>query len=107
MMAARTVVIFAQEIGLQQCQFEGDSETIIKALKAGDMFSSSIGHLVRDTLVIVNSFSSFSFSRIVRQGNVVAHVLTQKARLSFPLLIWMEGVPLDIESIVLANYQSS
>ena len=107
MMAARTVVIFAQEIGLQQCQFEGDSETIVKALKAGDMFFSSIGHLVRDTLIIVNSFSSFSFSSIVRQGNAVAHVLTQKALLSFPLLIWMEGVPLDIESIVLANYQSS
>ena len=89
------------------CQFEGDSKATIKALKAGDMFSSSIGHLVRDTLVIVNSFSSFSFSCIVRQGNAVAHVLTQKTRLSFPLLIWMEDVPLDIEYIVLADYQSS
>lgn len=75
MMAARRAVIFAQEIGLQQCHFEGDSEIIIKALKAGDMFFSFFGHLVRDTLVVVNSFTSFSFSNIVRQGNAVAYAL--------------------------------
>ena len=102
MMAARREVIFAQEIGLQQCQFEGDSETIIKALKAGDMFSSSFGHLV-----IVNSFSSFSLSHIVRQGNAMAHALAERAYLSFPLLVWMEDVSSDIESTVLVDYQSS
>ena len=75
MMAARRAVIFAQEIGLQKCQFEGDSKTIIKALKIGDMSSLAFGHLVRDTLAIVNSFLDFSFSHIVRQGNVVAHAL--------------------------------
>ena len=37
----------------------------------------------------------------------MAHALAQIARLSFPLLIWMEDVPMDIEYIVLANYQSS
>ena len=46
----RRAVIFAQEIGLQKCQFEGDLETIIKALNGGDMSSSSFGHLIRDTL---------------------------------------------------------
>ena len=66
MLAARRVVIFAQEIGLQKCHFEGDSETIIKALKIGDMSSSPIGHLVRDILTIANSFLDFSFSHIVR-----------------------------------------
>ena len=55
-------MIFAQEIGLQKCQFEGDSKTIIKALKIGDMSSSSFGHLVRDTLAIVSSFMDFSLS---------------------------------------------
>ena len=54
---------------------EGDSETIIKALKIGDMPSSPFGHLVRDTLAIVNSFLEFSFSHIVRQGNFVTHAL--------------------------------
>ena len=76
MMAARRAMIFAQEIGLQKCHFKGDSKTIIKALKIGDMSSSPFGHLVRDILAIVNSFLDFSFFHIVRQGNVVAHTLT-------------------------------
>ena len=76
MMAVRRAMIFAQEIGLQKCHFEGDSETIIKALKIGDTFSSPFGNLVRDILAIVNSFLDFSFFHIVRQGNVMAHTLT-------------------------------
>ena len=72
----RKAMIFAQEIGLQKCHFEGDLETIIKALKIGDMSSSPFGHLVRDILAIVNSFLDFSFFHIVRQGNAVAHTLT-------------------------------
>ena len=34
-LAARRVVIFAKEIGLQQSHFEGDSETVIKRLFGG------------------------------------------------------------------------
>ena len=62
-LAARRAVIFATEIGIQQPHFEGDSKTIIKALKRGTLFSSSFGHLVKDTLVHVSS--SFSFSHTV------------------------------------------
>ena len=75
MMAVRRAVVFAQEICLQKCQFEGDSKIIIKAIQVGDMSSSSFGHLVRDILAIANSFLDFSFSHIVRQGNFVTHVL--------------------------------
>ena len=75
MIATRRAVIFSSEIGLQQCQFEGDSEIGIKALQTGDVFSSFFGHLVRDTLIHVNPLLSFSFSYTVRQGNVIAHTL--------------------------------
>ena len=51
------------------------------------MSSSPFRHLVRDTLAIANSFLDFSFSHIVKQGNVVAHALVQIARLFFPLLV--------------------
>lgn len=47
--AARRAVIFASELGLQLCKFEGDSETVIKALRGVDMFYSSFGHLTKDT----------------------------------------------------------
>ena len=66
MLAARRAIIFAKELGLQQGQFEGDSEICIKALQMDELFSSSYGHLVRDTLFHVNSFQSFSFSHTVR-----------------------------------------
>ena len=49
MLAARRAIIFAKELGLQQGQFEGDTEICIKALQKGELFSSSYGHLVRDT----------------------------------------------------------
>ena len=75
MIAVRRAVIFASKIGLQQCQFEGDSEIGIKALQTGDVFSSSFGHLIRDTLIYVNSLRSFSFSHTVRQGNAITHAL--------------------------------
>ena len=62
MVAARRVMLFASEIGLQQCHFKGDSEIGIKALQQGDMLSSSFSHLVRDTLIHVTSFRIFSLS---------------------------------------------
>ena len=82
---------------------ERDLETCIKALQKGDLFFSSYGHLVRDTLFHINSFQSFSFSHTVRHGNVVAHALAQRARYSFPLFVWMESVLSDVDSFVLAD----
>lgn len=49
MLAVRRAVIFTAELGLQQAHFEGDSKLVIKALQTGTMFSSSVGHLSRDT----------------------------------------------------------
>ena len=48
MLAVRRVVQFVKEIGLNHSCFEGDSEIVVKALRSGDMFSSSFGHLFRD-----------------------------------------------------------
>ena len=36
-------------------------------------------------------------------NNAVARVLVQRARFSFPLQVWMEFVPLDLNSSVLTN----
>ena len=104
MIAARRAVIFASELGLQLCKFEGDSETVIKALQGRDMFYSSFGHLTKDTLILVNSLRSSSFSYIVK-GNDVVHVLAQKAKISFPFLVWMESVPSDVDAYV-STYSS-
>ena len=38
MVAARWAVLFAKEIGLQQCHFEGDLEIVIKVFKMVTFF---------------------------------------------------------------------
>ena len=54
------------------------------------MLCSAFGHLVRETLSLVNSFESFSFSHSYRQGNIVAHVLTKKVRFLFIYILKKE-----------------
>ena len=51
------------------------------------MLCSAFGHLVRDTLSLVNSFESFSFSHSYRQDNVVAHVLAKRVRFLFIFIL--------------------
>ena len=101
LLAARRAARFVQEIGLHQSHFEGDSKAGVKALQIRDSSFSSFGHYVNDILFFVSSLRSF-LSHTVRQGNVV-HSLAQRVRLSFPLLVWMEHISQDLESVVLAN----
>ena len=37
-----------------------------------------------------------SFSYVRRQDNSVVHALAQRTRFYFPVLVWIEDVPLDI-----------
>lgn len=76
--------------------FEGDSEVIIKALVDGNFSLPSMGHIVKDVMSISGLLQTRSFSYVRRQGNTMANAFVQRARLSFPLLVWMEDVPLDI-----------
>ena len=106
MLAARRAALFASECGFQQLSFEGDSKLVIKALRQGEMQHSSVGHILKDTMSYVSSFQSCSFSHVGRQDNTVAHALAQRARLSFPIVLWMESVPLDIMSFVMSDISS-
>ena len=98
-------MLFAKEIGLQQSHFEGDSETVINGLQGVGMHFSSLGHLARDTSFLVSSMRSFSFAHVIRQSNVVTHVLTQRARLFFPFSAWIEFVSSVIEVFVCADFK--
>ena len=35
----------------------------------------------------------------------MAHALAERVRLSFPLLVWMETVPPNVDAFVFANFQ--
>ena len=65
------------------------------------MFHSSVGHILKDTLSYVSPLQSYSFFHVGWQGNIVTYVLVQRARLSFPLIVWMKYVPPDLDSFVL------
>ncbi|XP_075645391.1 uncharacterized protein LOC142616416 [Castanea sativa] len=103
LLVVRRAAIFVHEVGLHESILEGDSETVIKSLQKGDMFQSAYGHLFKDTMFYVNSLRSYSFSHTYRKGNSVADALAKKARFSSDLTVWMESLPPDINTFVLAD----
>ena len=102
-LVARRAVKFIVELGISLSEFEGDSEVVCKALRTADWGHPAIGQIIKDTLSIVGSLRTFSFSYTRRQGNCVAHALAKRAIVSFLLLVWMEYVPFDIEQIVILD----
>ena len=103
--AAILVSILVSEIGFQQSCFKGDSEVVVKSLGGCGMEKFAIGHILKDTLSYVSLLKNYSFSHVNRQGNAVAHALAQRARLSFPVQVWMESVPPDLDAVILADFK--
>ena len=95
-MAARRAMIFMEELGLRRAIFEGDSETVVKALLGDWPDRSCIGHIVKDCKSLMGCFQTCSYSHVRWQSNGVAHALARRARKSSPLFVWMESVPPDI-----------
>ena len=80
---------------------------VCRALRVADWGHSFIGQIVKDTLSIVGSLRTFSFSHIRRQDNCVAHALAKRAIASFSLLVWMEHVPPNICHFVISNFPTT
>ena len=69
--------------------------------------SFSHGVIIKDTMSIIGSLRTFSFSHTRRQGNCVTHALAERAIVSFPLLVWMENVPTIISHVVISDFPAS
>ncbi|XP_050289950.1 uncharacterized protein LOC126728124 [Quercus robur] len=106
-LAARRAAKFVVELGLSAAEIEGDSEVVWRALKAADGAHSAWGVIIKDTMSIVGSLRTFSFSHTRRQGSCAAHALAKRAIVSFPLLVWMEYVPTDISHVVISDFPAS
>ena len=61
-LAARRVMEFALEIGLDNIVLEGDNESLFKALKSGDKSLAQHGHLTKDLLFLSSHFFAFNVS---------------------------------------------
>ena len=105
-LVARRVVLFARDLGLHHVVFEGDLESSIHAISNRLLLHSSCDHIIHDILLFSRSFQSFSFSHMCRQGNALADALTKRARLSSPLLVWMESIPPDLYNCYLSDFSS-
>jgi len=55
------------------------------------MEKSVVGHIIKDTLSYVSLLQSYSFSHVNRQA------------LSFPLQVWMESIPPNLDAIILVD----
>ena len=84
-MAARCAVLFSIETGFHNSVFEGDSTLVIKLLQDRMVSHPQGGHILKDIVSYLNSLQSLSFTHVGKQGNIVAHALAQRARLSFLL----------------------
>ena len=76
-------------------------------MKAADGAHSAMGVIIKDTMSIIGSLRTFSFSHTRRQGNCVTHALAERAIVSFPLLVWMEHVPTNISHVVISDFPAS
>lgn len=58
LLGARRAALFVSEVGLDNSILEGDSEMVINVLKKGELFNSSLGHMLKDTALLVSSLKS-------------------------------------------------
>ena len=79
------------EIGVDLVILEGDSEFLINALESGCGSLAQFGHNANDVQYHCNS---------------VAHSLVRQVVFSLYLLVWMEDVPPDIESVLQVDLKS-
>ena len=107
LLAARRAVSFTAESGFTNFIYEGDFDSAVQSIRSKGMENSQGMHLIKDIQSHVNSFQSISFSHVVRQDNAATHALIQKAKLYFPLLIWLKSVPPDILSFILFDFSNS
>ena len=107
LLATRCAALFISEVGLDNSSLEGDFEIVINMLNKGELFNSSLGHLLKDTISLVSSLKSWSFSHTGRFGNSIANALIRGTRMSTPLLVRMEFVPPNIVNFIVVDLPAS
>ena len=93
-LAACRAIEFSLELGLDKGILEGDSLTVMAALKDDSTSMASFGLLVRDAQSLAGLFNCIRFLHVGRDGNAVAQNLARHARHVIGFSVWMEDVPI-------------
>ncbi|XP_028119122.1 uncharacterized protein LOC114316623 [Camellia sinensis] len=101
--AAVKALDFAVGLGLTNIHLEGDSLTMVNAMREDGYLNASFGHFVEYAIDRSKQFSSFCVSHTRRSGNVMAHHLAQMAKKDPKKQVWMAGVPEHLHDLHFLN----
>ena len=99
--AFETSIIFAKKVGIKEFVLEGDSLTIVQALKECSSAPSSIFALIYGMLAECNEFRNVCFSHVRQQSNRLAHLLAKQALGLIDFCAWMEECPCFLEQVLI------
>ncbi|KAL0010800.1 hypothetical protein SO802_005908 [Lithocarpus litseifolius] len=93
LLACRKAIEFGIDAGFSKLVIEGDNVNVIKAISSQTASLSLLGNVVEDIKHLIRDLQWESISHTRRNGNKVAHVLAQHARIIVEDLYWIEDSP--------------
>ena len=92
-MAGFAALQLAWELGLYNVVLEGDSLSVINALRDECKSMSSYGHVTTVIRQVMTSFREAKVCHVYREGNILAHSLSLMALDVESKVVWIEDVP--------------
>ena len=101
--AVQEGVQLAWELGLREIIVEGDAQVVIKALQNFETCPWPIQKVVEGSLLSLSCFKAWIASRVSKNGNEVAHLISKMAKTLSDCKIWVEDTPPIIADQVLKD----
>ena len=103
-MAACRALLFAQGLSLYKVMMKGDYLRVVSALNTSVSCNTMYGNVVEETRRQVCKFHFCGFSHVHRGGNKLAQSLARRAVSSVGLDVWVEELPIELESVFQTDY---
>ncbi|XP_050263199.1 uncharacterized protein LOC126707515 [Quercus robur] len=88
---------FAKDMSIQDFTLEGDSLSLVNALRELSPPPLSVAALVYSSITVAHSFRHVDFAHVGRNGNKPAHLLARHALGIADLSVWVEETPCFLE----------
>ena len=102
-MAVKIALQFATDLGVQHAILKTDSLVLVKALREGTKFLSTVGLVLDEIRNMINFFTELHYSHVKREGNIIAHKLARHAIYVLNFVAWMEDVLPPLFPVVSAD----